>query len=74
VHTNIWVGFKLGKQTNIFVVENSDRKDDDNSDDDDDENDDGNGGVRFHRQPLVAAVGISNCLRLQNHPSIIFMN
>jgi len=46
--------------------------DDDDDGGDDDNNGDENGGVRFHRGPL-AAVGISNCLRLQNHPSIIFL-
>ena len=46
--------------------------DDDDDDGDDDNNGDENGGVRFHRRPL-AAVGISNCLRLQNHPSNLSM-
>ena len=63
------------KTLEVLLKDNDDSgDDDDNNDDDDNEDDDDNGddngGVRFHRRPL-AAVGISNCLRLQNHPSII---
>ena len=35
---------------------------------------DDNGWVGFHRQPLAVGISISNCVKLQNHPSIIFLH